>query len=119
MLDANGANVIKSVQYYNGLGYPTVSAVTTGDNGFTSYSLVTYDGLGRESCKYVPVSLDKSILYKAPGTISQAYSDNVPYSKTLYDALDRPVSVTTPGAAFASRPATIAYSANAANEVIC
>ena len=119
MLDANSTNMITSVQYYNGLGYPTVSAVTTGDNGFTSYSLVTYDGLGRESCKYVPVSLDKSILYKAPGTISQAYTDNTPYSKTLYDALDRPISVTTPGAAFASRPATIAYSANAANEVIC
>ena len=119
MLDANSTNMITSVQYYNGLGYPTVSAVTTGDNGFTSYSLVTYDGLGREACKYVPVSLDKSILYKAQGTISQAYSDIVPYSKTLYDALDRPVSVTTPGAAFASRPATIAYSANAANEVIC
>lgn len=119
MLDANSTNMITSVQYYNGLGYPTVSAVTTGDNGFTSYSLVTYDGLGRESCKYVPVSLDKSILYKAPGTISLAYSDNVPYSKTLYDALDRPISVTTPGAAFASRPSTIAYAANAANEVIC
>ena len=119
MLDANSANMITSVQYYNGLGYPTVSAVTTGDNGYTSYSLITYDGLGRESCKYVPVSKDNSILYKAPGTVASGHSDSAPYSKTLYDALDRPVSVTTPGAAFASRPATIAYSANAANEVIC
>ncbi|MBE6266222.1 MAG: RHS repeat-associated core domain-containing protein [Prevotella ruminicola] len=119
MLDANGANVIKSVQYYNGLGYPTVSAVTTGDNGYTSYSLVTYDGLGREACKYVPVSKDNSILYKAPGTISLAYTDNTPYSKTLYDALDRPISVTTPGATFASKPTRMEYAANAANEVIC
>ena len=119
MLDANSTNVIRSVQYYNGLGYPTVSAVTTGDNGFTSYSLVTYDGLGREACKYVPVSKDNSILYKAPGTISLAYTDNTPYSKTLYDALDRPISVTTPGATFASKPTRMEYAANAANEVIC
>ena len=119
MLDANSNNNMTSVQYYNGLGYPTVSVSTTGDGGQTAYSLVTYDGLGRESRKYVPVSTDNSILYKAPGTIATSYSDNTPYSQTLYDALDRPVSVTTPGAAFASRPATIAYAANAANEVIC
>ena len=70
MLDANSANVIRSVQYYNGLGYPTVSVSTTGDGGQTTYSLVTYDGLGRESRKYVPVSTDNSILYKIPGTIA-------------------------------------------------
>ena len=119
MLDANNNNKMTSVQYYNGLGYPTVSVSTTGDGGQTTYSLVTYDGLGRESRKYVPVSKDNSILYKAPGTISLAYTDNTPYSQTSYDALDRPISVTTPGAAFASRPSTIAYAANAANEVIC
>ena len=78
MLDANSANMITSVQYYNGLGYPTVSVGITGDGGQTSYSLVTYDGLGCEAYKYVPVSTDNSILYKAPGTISQAYSDNAP-----------------------------------------
>ena len=78
MLDANSNNKMKSVQYYNGLGYPTVSVSTTGDGGQTSYSLVTYDGLGCEAYKYVPVSTDNSILYKAPGTISQAYSDNAP-----------------------------------------
>ena len=119
MLDANSANVIRSVQYYNGLGYPTVSVSTTGDGGQTSYTLITYDALGREAYKYVPVSTDNSILYKAPGTISLAYSDNTPYSQTLYDALDRPISVTTPGVSFASKPSTIAYSANAASEVIC
>ena len=119
MLDANGNNKMTSVQYYNGLGYPTVSVSTTGDGGQTSYSLITYDALGREAYKYVPVSKDNSILYKAPGTIASSYSDNTPYSKTLYDALDRPISVTTSGAAFANRPSTIAYSANAANEVIC
>ena len=119
MLDANSANVIRSVQYYNGLGYPTVSVSTTGDGGQTTYSLVTYDGLGRESRKYVPVSTDNSILYKIPGTIATSYNDNTPYSQTLYDALDRPISVTTPGATFASKPTRMEYAANAANEVIC
>ena len=56
MLDANGTNVMSSVQYYNGLGYPTVAVGNTGGGGETSYSLVTYDGMGRESRKYVPVS---------------------------------------------------------------
>ena len=119
MLDAYSNNKMTSVQYYNGLGYPTVSVSTTGDEGQTSYTLITYDALGREACKYVPVSKDNSILYKAPGTISLAYSDNAPYSKTLYDALDRPISVTTPGATFASKPNRMEYAANAANEVIC
>ena len=45
MLDANSNNKMTSVQYYNGLGYPTVSVSTTGDGGQTTYSLVTYDGL--------------------------------------------------------------------------
>ena len=119
MLDANSNNKMTSVQYYNGLGYPTVSVSTTGDGGQTTYSLVTYDGLGRESRKYVPVSTDNSILYKASGTIVTSYNDNTPYSQTLYDALDRPISVTTPGATFASKPTRMEYAANVANEVIC
>ena len=118
MLNADGNNAMVSVQYYNGLGYPTVSVATTGDNGHTSYSLISYDALGREECKYVPVSTDKSFLYKSPGTIASSYSDTAPYSKTQYDALGRPISVTTPGSAFADKPSTTAYATNAANEVI-
>ena len=56
ILDANGTNAMTSVQYYNGLGYPTVAVGNTGGGGETAYSLVTYDGMGRESRKYVPVS---------------------------------------------------------------
>ncbi|WP_233428952.1 DUF6443 domain-containing protein, partial [Xylanibacter ruminicola] len=115
VLNSSGSTV-KSVQYYNGLGYPTVSVSTTGDGGQTSYSAITYDALGREERKYAPVSIGSSIGYDTPTGIS--YGDNTPYGRTQYDALDRPVSVTTPGSAFASSPATIAYAANAANEVI-
>ena len=118
MLDAEGTHTVRSVQYYNGLGYPTVSVGNTGDNGSTAYTLTTYDGAGREERRYVPVSTDKSVNYKAPGTINGLYGDAAPYSQTLYDALDRPVSVTTAGSAFAGSPATTAYVANKADEVI-
>ena len=57
MLNAHGNNAMVSVQYYNGLGYPTVSVATTGDNGHTSYSLVTYDALGRVIMQRVAGSL--------------------------------------------------------------
>ena len=115
VLNSSGGTM-KSVQYYNGLGYPTLSVATTGDYGQTAYSAITYDALGREECKYAPVSTGSSIAYTTPAGIS--YGDNTPYGRTQYDVLDRPVSVTTPGSAFASSPATIAYAANAANEVI-
>ena len=46
-LDANGTNAVKSVQYYNGLGYPTVSVANVGGSGQTAYSLTTYDAVGR------------------------------------------------------------------------
>ena len=118
MLDTEGTHTVRSVQYYNGLGYPTVTVGNTGDNGSTAYTLTTYDGAGREERRYVPVSTDKSVNYKAPGTINGLYGDAAPYSQTLYDALDRPVSVTTAGSAFAGSPATTAYVANKADEVI-
>ncbi len=118
MLNTQGTHAVRSVQYYNGLGYPTVSVGDTGDNGETTYTLTTYDGAGREARRYAPVSTDYSINYKMPSTIAGLYSDAVPYSQTLYDALDRPDSVTTAGSAFAGSHATTAYTANGANEVI-
>lgn len=51
MLDANGASSIKSVQYYNGLGYPTVSVATTGGGGQTACSLPPMMHLdGKRAC---------------------------------------------------------------------
>lgn len=125
MLDAGGSKSMQAVQYYNGLGYPTIAVANTGDEGETAYSLVTYDALGREERKFLPVSTGKSILYKTPDVITQesqssnGYGDNAAYSLTKYDALDRPVSVTTAGSVFASKPSKIDYSANDDKEVIC
>ena len=122
-LDADGTNYLKSVQYYNGLGYPTVSVGVVGGSGQTAYTLTTYDGVGREDCKYLPVSTDYSILYKDPSTIqansksSNGYNDAKVFSQTTYDALDRPLKVTTAGTAFANNPSKIEYSANDNNVV--
>ena len=102
MLDASGSNSISAVQYYNGLGYPTVSVANVGGNGETAYSLTTYDGARREACKYLPVSIDKSIKYRTPDEIikasASAYNgDNTAYSQNHYDALDRVTSIELPG----------------------
>ena len=118
MLDADGSSSMVSVQYYDGLGYPTVQVGHVGGGENTAYSLVTYDALGRAVRKYVPVSKDNSILYKSPDVIASSYGDNAPYSLTVYDALNRPVSVTTAGADFANKPSRMTYTTNLANEVI-
>ncbi len=115
LLDYSGTNTLRSVQYYNGLGYPTVSAGVVGAKGETAYSLTTYDPLGREEKKYLPISTDNSTLYKDPETlrgIVEGEYDAKAFSLTTYDALDRPLSVTTAGSAFASHPSRTAYSAN-------
>ncbi len=55
MLDADGTDSIQAVQYYNGLGRPTVSVATADADGGTACTLTTYDALGRELRKYAPV----------------------------------------------------------------
>ena len=95
MLDANEKSSIKSVQYYNGLGYPTVSVANVGGSGQTAYAQTTYDALGREECKYLPVSKDNSILYK--DNVRAMHSDKTAFYKNHYDALDRVISVELPG----------------------
>ena len=55
MLDAEGTDSLQAVQYYNGLGRPTVSVATADTNGGTACTLTTYDALGRELRKYAPV----------------------------------------------------------------
>ena len=55
MLKAGGMDSVQAVQYYNGLGWPTVSVATAGTNGGTACTLTTYDALGRECRRYVPV----------------------------------------------------------------
>ena len=55
MLDADGTDSLQAVQYYNGLGRPTLSIATSDANGSMACTLTTYDALGRELRKYAPV----------------------------------------------------------------
>ena len=55
MLDVDGTDSIQAVQYYNGLGWPTLSVATANADGGTACTLTTYDALGRECRKYAPV----------------------------------------------------------------
>ena len=127
MLNANGTNSMKAVQYYNGLGYPTVGVATTGDDGQTAYTLTTYDGEGREECTYLPVARDLSLAYKTSSTIisdSRSFyaNDNTAYNRNHYDGLDRVLSTELPGQAWrsADKRNTTTYEANqSADKVKC
>ena len=97
-IHVDAQNTIKSVQYYNGLGYPTVSVANVGGNGETAYSLTTYDDLWREKCIYLPVAdKNKSLLYKTPDEVITMHSDKTAYSQNHYDGLNRITSVELPG----------------------
>ena len=122
---ASNSSSLKAVQYYNGLGYPTVGVATTGGDGQTSYSLTTYDALSREERQYLPVATDNSIAYKEPTVIIDSLisfykNGNTAYTQNHYDAFDRPVSIEQPGQAWrtADRRVTMAYAANTANDKV-
>ena len=123
MLDAGGTVSMTSVQYYDGLGYPTVCLSPTGGNGETSYTLTTYDGAGREACQYLLVATDNSIAYKSPSTIisnSTAFygNDDTAYTRNHYDALGRILSAEQPGSAWrsADKRERVEYGVNAASD---
>ena len=99
MLDATGETSVKAVQYYNGLGFPTLSVATTGGSGETAYTLTTYDGLGREDRKYVPVP-GSNLDYISESSIRSKgyyYQDNSGFTQNHYDALDRVLAVDIAG----------------------
>ena len=99
MLDGTGKNFIESVQYYNGLGYPTVAVSTVGTNGQTAATLTTYDALGREDRKYLPVPCSNLDIVNEAHFKSQAmfYMDNSAFTQNHYDALDRVKAVDIAG----------------------
>jgi RHS repeat-associated protein len=125
MLRADSTFSMNSVQYFDGIGRPTLSVATTGGYGKSLYALTTYDALGREECRYLPVATDNSIAYKSPAAFTASsssfyHNDGTAYTKSHYDVLDRVVSTELPGAAWrsADRRDRAAYGTNAAGEVL-
>ena len=90
---------IKSVQYYNGLGFPTASVANANPNGGTAATLTTYDGLGREDRKFLPVPGNKFEIIDEKYVKSQAmfYLDNSAFTQNHYDGLDRVTAVDIAG----------------------
>ena len=92
MLDAGGTDSIQAVQYYNGLGRPTVSVATATSDGGTACTLTTYDALGRELRKYAPVP-GSGLDYMTESAVSSAgygfHHDNGGFSENHYDAARR------------------------------
>ena len=96
MLNAAGTDSLEAVQYYNGLGHPTVAVATVGSQGQTACTLTTYDGSGRERRRYVPVP-GSGLGYMGESDIQAAsygfYMDNGGFTENHYDVLDRVTAV--------------------------
>ncbi len=123
-ISETGAGV-KSVQYYDALGRPDIIAKGGENaNGSYVYSMIDYDGNGRESKKWLPVASSN----KTPDYIdSEAFvnlstenygEQQYPFSETLYNALNQPTFKSTAGKEWfdkkrnASRGVSIEYITN-------
>ena len=117
----------QNIQYFDGLGRLTQSIdVGASPLGNDIIHPVSYDEYGREYMKMLPYTLTKSGAFQTgdlTGTVNSYYNgsaligkvpDNVANSKTVYDnsPLDRVLTETGPGSAWASKPKTINYLIN-------
>ena len=123
MLDANGTDSIQSVQYFNGLGWPTVSVATVGTNGGTACTLTTYDALGRELRKYAPVPGSGLGCMAESAVISAGYDfyhDDGAFTQYHHDALGRVTAADISGDAWrqAGRRDVTDYLANDSDDMV-
>ena len=117
MQDADGKHSVTIVEYYDGLGRKeqvVSNGIVPGSPSQALLSRMLYDGVGRESQKFLPVSVSgmdyqSDIFYKN--------DDQRALSVITYDALNRPVSVSTPGSDMGGRSKEYHHWANKANSV--
>lgn len=111
MLDEKGCNRITSIQYFDGLG-KSVQSVESGinqDPNQTNYLITEYDAMGRVDKKWLPIA------GRSLGFVSSKESeatDSKAYSQTQYDAIDRPIFISTPGSDMRGRGKKIEYLTN-------
>ena len=94
MNNAAGNVGVTEVQYYDGLGRPTVAVSNANGNGTNfMYQLQEYDAKGRASKSWLAVAGSSSPDYMDASSLQSTAlgRDGVPYNETVYDALDRPV----------------------------
>lgn len=123
-LNESGTEKITDIQYFDGLGRPTLTASNgVGTSGKYVYKLLTYDNIGRDSREYLPVVGSTTASELSESSIQLTgytyYGDSYAYMQSNYDALSRPVSVYGPGQAWrtAGRNTTINYDTNTGNMV--
>ena len=83
-LNESGTEKITDIQYFDGLGRPTLTASNgVGTSGKYVYKLLTYDNIGRDSREYLPVvgSTTASELsrHSVPGTMCRLASSGYRY----------------------------------------
>ena len=117
LLDDTVHHCITTVDYFDGLGRKIQSignGLIPGDSYHAILSRIEYDGNGREWRKYLPVSV---IGFNYIETPSFKYDDNMALSEVNYDALDRTLSIKTPGSDMGERYKKHFYWTNPDNSV--
>ena len=122
MLNNTGTRSIRSVQYYDGIGRPSLHAENgAGPGGKYVYARQDYDLNGRESVRWLPSvgGTTPSYIDSASVVIQSAntYNDYSAYSFTQYDALNRPIALSTPGDDWEGHGKEIRYITNDTDDV--
>ena len=102
LLNAGGTDSLLSIQYYDGLGRPSLTASNAANpQKKFAYALTEYDSFGRENKVWSPVigatSPDGGMAEDFASKSNSLYNDAYGYAKTEYDALGRVVKMTRPG----------------------
>ena len=98
------SSTVTDIQYYDGLGRPSVAAsnATTKSRSSYAYTFQDYDAMGRPSKVWLPGIGGTPTVPPKPSDVeswsrSSNGGDSYAYAQTAYDALDRPVAVQGPG----------------------
>ena len=121
-LDSLGLHRTTSVQWFDGLGRPTVSATDgLGADGSVARVLREHDALGRTVREWLPgIDGEGGVLGHAGADAVRGLSvtchggDSVPFTSYVHDAFGRTVSVRGPGQEWADRNVGTEYGFNTA-----
>ena len=119
-LDSLGRHRTVSVQWFDGLGRPTVSATDgLSPDGTVARGLTEHDALGRVVRKWLPgIDVSGGVLECRGADAVRGLSvachggDSVPFTSYAHDALGRTVSVRGPGQEWDGRQASVEYGFN-------
>ncbi|WP_278985295.1 RHS repeat domain-containing protein [Segatella bryantii] len=117
MLDDSSQNFVTTTEFYDGLGRKSqtiVNGVKPGSSVQALLSRTAYDLNGREYQQFLSVPTSGQNYQSA---VSYRDNDLKSLSTTTYDALDRPLFVTTPGSDMGAHGKKYGYGSNSSNSV--